>query len=284
MNSHQLPPVIVGTDLSLESDDAIHVAAAWAKRNEAPLEIVHVGPFGMFQNLQNRQVKDALLVRLEGLVESLDVPSKIVGLEGDAPEELVRHAETRAARLMVVAASTKGATKRLLLGSTAQQVARRSPCPVLVVRSPSLHGPVVVGTDFSEPAAYAVKAGAREARARGVPLVLVHSVFQPDPLAVLGPAVVSIPVIAEEQRATINDAAETMLGTLLENTGVSGSTQVAAGEPGRSIVSAAEVSGAGLVVVATHGRTGLARMALGSVAEFVMHRAPCSVLVVRREE
>jgi nucleotide-binding universal stress UspA family protein len=142
---------------------------------------------------------------------------------------------------------------------------------------------VVVGTDFSEPAALAVKAGAREARARGVHLVLVHSVFQPDPLAMLGPTVASNPLITEDQRAVVSDAAEQLLSTLLESTGAAGSTQVAAGEPGRSIVSAAEVSGAELVVVATHGRTGVARLALGSVAEFVVKRAPCSVLVVRPE-
>lgn len=56
---------------------------------------------------------------------------------------------------------------------------------------------------------------------------------------------------------------------------------MAEGSPKRSIVATAESLKVDLVVVATHGRTGLARMALGSVAEAVVRSAPCSVLVVR---
>jgi nucleotide-binding universal stress UspA family protein len=48
-----------------------------------------------------------------------------------------------------------------------------------------------------------------------------------------------------------------------------------------AIVQAAEAAGAEVVVVGTHGRSGLARMTLGSTAEAVIDSAPCSVLVVR---
>ncbi len=54
--------------------------------------------------------------------------------------------------------------------------------------------------------------------------------------------------------------------------------------PPRCIVDVAEATQAGLVVVGTHGRTGLARLLLGSVARNVLHHAPCSVLVVHAPE
>lgn len=275
-------PIIACSDLSLDSDDAIRAAVAWAQRTESPLEIVHVRPSGTLQGVPDERFSDALVARLEGVVESLEAPAKIVSLEGDAPTEIARYAKERGARLVVVAASNKGAAARLLLGSTTQQVTRRAPCSVLVARGSAPRGPVLVGTDFSEEAAFAVEAGAAEARTRRVPLLLAHSVFEPDPLLVLGPVVVSNPVPAEETRSVQAEAAGRLLKTLLDSTNVAGDIRVDAGEPARALVSMAELSGAELVVVATHGRTGLARAALGSVAEFVARRAPCSVLVARR--
>jgi nucleotide-binding universal stress UspA family protein len=53
------------------------------------------------------------------------------------------------------------------------------------------------------------------------------------------------------------------------------------GDPGASIVSAAEAESADLVVVGTHGRGVIGRLFLGSVSEHVMRNAPCPVLVVR---
>ena len=64
---------------------------------------------------------------------------------------------------------------------------------------------------------------------------------------------------------------------------VSGSQEVrvVSGHPARRLVHIAEDEGADLIVIATHGRTGLSRVLLGSVAEAVIRRAPCPVYTVR---
>jgi nucleotide-binding universal stress UspA family protein len=67
----------------------------------------------------------------------------------------------------------------------------------------------------------------------------------------------------------------------LDQYGVSGQAIVVPGRAAEAIVTWAESAGAQLVVVGTHGRSGLARMALGSTASAVIDHAPCSVLVVR---
>jgi CBS domain-containing protein len=54
------------------------------------------------------------------------------------------------------------------------------------------------------------------------------------------------------------------------------------GEPSGSILSAARHHAADLIVMATHGRRGLSRVVLGSIAEMVLRNAPCPVLCVRR--
>jgi nucleotide-binding universal stress UspA family protein len=57
-----------------------------------------------------------------------------------------------------------------------------------------------------------------------------------------------------------------------------------AGSPGGAIVKHAESIGADVIVVGTHGRDGVSRLLMGSVAEYVVRHAPCPVLVVRRNE
>jgi nucleotide-binding universal stress UspA family protein len=57
---------------------------------------------------------------------------------------------------------------------------------------------------------------------------------------------------------------------------------VTVGTPGEVVVETARARGAELVVIASHGRTGVERWLLGSVAERVVREAPCPVLVLRR--
>lgn len=59
---------------------------------------------------------------------------------------------------------------------------------------------------------------------------------------------------------------------------------VAVGSPAREIIETAKALPADLIVIATHGRTGLKHAFLGSVAEHVVRRAPCPVFVVRERE
>lgn len=60
--------------------------------------------------------------------------------------------------------------------------------------------------------------------------------------------------------------------------------EVVAGDPASEILRRARTHGIDLVVVGTHGRTGLKHLVLGSVAERVVRQAPCPVLVVRSKE
>ena len=53
------------------------------------------------------------------------------------------------------------------------------------------------------------------------------------------------------------------------------------GSPGPAICKLAKTRDADLIIVGSHGRTGLSEMLLGSVSNYVVHHAPCSVMVVR---
>jgi nucleotide-binding universal stress UspA family protein len=58
-------------------------------------------------------------------------------------------------------------------------------------------------------------------------------------------------------------------------------TEMVTGDPVTEILQAAREHGCDLIVMSTHGRTGLARLLMGSVAEQVLRRAPCPVLTVK---
>ena len=68
----------------------------------------------------------------------------------------------------------------------------------------------------------------------------------------------------------------------VQGAGLQGESLLVQGIPTRTIVDTAGEQGVDLIIMGTHGRTGLAHIFLGSVAEHVVRQGPCPVLVVRR--
>jgi nucleotide-binding universal stress UspA family protein len=202
---------------------------------------------------------------------------------GAAYAELVRRAEQIGADLIAVGSHGRTGLARLMLGSVAERVVRHAHCSVLVARAAEKTGVVLAATDLSPPSLSAVTAAAATAQRTGARLVLVSVLDWADTApgaaaALIGVAPVQIP---EEVRQQVRASLATMLVDTLARTGAPGETRVVEGEAANAIVTCAEELGAELVVVGTHGRTGLRRLALGSVAERVVRNASCSVLTVR---
>jgi nucleotide-binding universal stress UspA family protein len=101
------------------------------------------------------------------------------------------------------------------------------------------------------------------------------------PLDLLGPLVISAPKPSTEDVKAVRDAALETLNAALAAHGAEGRVLLVDEPPATAIAALTEEAAASLVVVGTHGRTGLFRMALGSVAEAVVRRSSCSVLVAR---
>jgi nucleotide-binding universal stress UspA family protein len=126
-------------------------------------------------------------------------------------------------------------------------------------------------TDFSERSECAFRLACAMARDHGARLVVVHVVPPADEVEIV-------------RRA---DAAfyEQLWGRIHllrpADPAVPVEYRMADGEPGKEILHAAEECGCNLIVMGTHGRTGLRRLLMGSVAEEVMRSAPCPVLTVK---
>jgi nucleotide-binding universal stress UspA family protein len=290
--------VLVASDFSRFADEAIRQADTWARRQRAELAVMHVAPpslpmHPLFPERQQRDLTDLVTMEKRLAQELSDRVQQLTarspddfGVDvdfGEAYAAIVRRAEDIAATLVVIA--NRGATdlERVRLGSVAEKVVRYAHCSVLVVRPLSGGAVVLAATDLSDPALPAVQAAARESTDRGGQLVVFHDVdlwsTLGSGLGVLGP----VPLGPSEQTVEqVRQAVLRILAGQLDRFGVDGEVRVAAeGNPAAAIVRAADELNADLVVVATRGRTGLARLALGSIAEAVVRRAHCSVLAVR---
>ncbi len=139
---------------------------------------------------------------------------------------------------------------------------------------------VLCPVDFSDPARAAMNAAVEIAKHLDAELVLFHAYQLPGYTLPEG-SVVASPMMLQE----LADRAEVHLQDwkgLAAGLGVRRvSAEKAIGEPAFEIVEAARVRGCDLIVVGTHGRTGLAHALLGSTAERVVRRAGCPVLTVR---
>jgi len=163
---------------------------------------------------------------------------------------------------------------------------------------------VLVPTDFSEPGNYAVRCAMQEATLHGAKVTLLHvqqsSSSGTDIYYVSGPVGSGLEagydIVAGGRLGTAPAAEPTVVRhdlveealTKLRNL-VPGSfrgewaVEIAEGRPADAIVRFAQERAVELIVMATHGRTGLSHFFLGSVAEQVVRQASCPVLTVRRK-
>lgn len=140
---------------------------------------------------------------------------------------------------------------------------------------------ILVATDFSPASGPAFREAVELAAANGAALWIAH-VAAPPPMPI---AASGVPRIYREMDAFIVSEAEKRLGRLMKAARAGGSRArplLLRGVPHETIRRAARARHADLVVLGTHGRTGLARALIGSVAARILATAPCPVLSVRR--
>lgn len=293
--------ILVATDLSEDSDRALAAADAIAKRDHAKLALIHVmpnlAPISMLfpQAVASGALATADLERKAGEAVT-DRLRNLTGREGDEVEifvetgndyaAVVERAEEWKADLVVVGSHGRTGMKRALLGSVSEKIVRYAHADVLIARAGAHPGPVVAATDLSELSMHAVEAAAREAKLRGAELVVVHAV---DTLPLVEGHVIGTPLgmygglDANTAEALVETARGALEGALASRK-IQAKQETLHGPAAPLIVDRAEGLEAQLLVIATHGRTGLKRAVLGSVAESVVRHAPCPTLVVRARD
>jgi universal stress protein A len=286
-------PILAAMDIDKGSEELLRQADALARSYKVKLSVCHVLPeiFAvqpLFPQLHlgdalklydlEAAARDDLLKRIR-TVTTREPPQIEIEIEqGTVHAGILRAAENIGAGAVVVGGKVDH-TGLHILGSSAEHVVRYANCPVLVAR-PSPAGKILAATDFSDPALPAVEAGAAEARRRKADLAIIHAI---DLLTAISPFYADFysmpPMDLSDQMRKIW---QQRLDECVHHFKAKGGGLLREGPAAPAILSAAAELPAQLLVMGTHGRTGLSRLiALGSVAEAVVRAAPCSVLVVR---
>jgi nucleotide-binding universal stress UspA family protein len=213
----------------------------------------------------------------------VDVVTEV--LQGEPAATIVDYADAREMDLVVVPTHGRTGIERLLVGSTAARVVRRATVPVLTLRPDSdppayPYRTVLVPTDGSGGAAAALSAGIEVAAATGAALHV---------LSVVEATSLGVDVRSELQSDALESAAEEVVADAVADAEAAGVESVTGAVEGgtsveRTIRAYVDDHGVDLVVAGTHGRTGLDRYVLGSVAEALVRRSAVPVVTVRRPD
>ncbi len=296
--------IVFPTDFGETAQSALRVASAMAAYYHAQLDIVSVVdstvyayagyPFATLAQDLTKSAEEQLN-KLKLPEEAKDVTVKRYVLSGNAAQEVADHAGRHNADLIVMATHARGAIGRFFLGSVTDRMLHVAPCPVLVLRKPeevaNAHAKaakksekafrkILFPTDFSPTATLALKRAIALTEDYDAELVVLH---------VVDDSMISTHV--ENERAIIlkglrEHALEEMKkglpADLLENFHTIG--VVKRGDPAKVVPAYAEANHCDLIVMGSHGRTGLGRVLLGSVADRVVRNSRCPVFIERAKQ
>jgi nucleotide-binding universal stress UspA family protein len=289
--------VLAAVDFGDASLEALRHARMLAHDVGGTLAICHVLPpiqdlslfgpeqAGLYTPNYNAEEAETRKQLLEHARSKLGLELNEVFVErGAAYAEIVRRGEEWGADFITIGTHGRTGLSRAVLGSVAELVVRHAHCSVLVARHAQKSGVVLVATDLSEPSLPTIVAGAAAAKRSNARLVVASvlewSAVSPSLAAGLIGTLPAIPPETFHQQR--RDALHSALEGAVAAAGTTAEIRILDGSAASEIVACGEELGAELIVVGTHGRTGLARLALGSVAERVVRGASCSVLAVRR--
>ncbi|KUI23076.1 hypothetical protein AU195_17545 [Mycobacterium sp. IS-1496] len=273
--------VLVATDLSEPAAAAVIRAAHLATEHGARLTALHVEPTGMRTDF-SEPARGAVAALVDGLLDpsaSADAAPTITVRRGRAAVEITAEAADTAADLVVIGASGEHGLVEALLGSTAENVVRMSPVPVLVVKRPGTdsYRSVVLALDATTESAEAARFGLGLTPAADHVVVHVSTVVGESLMHAFG---VSGDDVEGLRRAALDRARRDisrLTGTLNP---CPREIAVVGGHPPTALEGAARSVDADLIVVGTGARSRLSYAFLGSVAQHVMREAQCDVLVV----
>ncbi|MBL9017020.1 MAG: universal stress protein [Myxococcales bacterium] len=289
--------ILCATDFSPGADHALRVAVRLANDANAELVVAHAWhvpaiafsgetPYvpALLEEIATDSEKELAKVKQR----ALDLGAKRLSTQfgSGIPWDRVCSFAKDDPEIDLIVMGTHGRTgiRRMLLGSVAEKVIRHAPCSVLAVRGgrdgTKMFQHVLCPVDFSDSAHYAVELAGQLAAADGLGITLFHAFDVPVRFsAELPPDVIE--TVDRRTAALLEKLATELRGKVT----VPVTVRTRIGTPGSQAIHVLEHEVTyDLAVVGSHGRTGVSRALLGSVAEKIVRHAPCPVLVARRRD
>ncbi|MFW6089431.1 MAG: universal stress protein [Gemmatimonadota bacterium] len=277
--------ILCPTDLSDASVQAVPLATHFARLHGADLHLVHIHLLHTMSPEEDDVPfpgEQAARVALEASAGGISWNQVVHRVERgiNAAPTIVDYADANDVDLIVMGSHGRRGFRRLMLGSVTAEVVRSARRPVLVVRHEEDAAPptevdrLVVPVDFSPASQQAVDVAVELAATLDVPIELLHAV-EPIPYVQM-----AYPIAVDDGEFKAH--AQRRLDEMVEKLDTTGEvrTTIAVDMAEQAVIDAAYRSSAPLVVMASHGHSGLARVLLGSTTERLLRNAPCPVLVV----
>ena len=204
------------------------------------------------------------------LGKELTIQVRSVNLAGNPAEEIVKYADSENTGLIVMSTHGQSGIRQWTIGSVANKVVRATKQPVALVRA-EVPRPDVPRKDTLRKALLPLD-GSKESEA-ALPYVAELA-------SRLGMSVTLLQVLAIGDKALAEDYLE-KIGAQLKQKGVTVESRVLFGEAATEIINLADEIHADVVAMSTHGRSGIGRWVLGSVAERVLYEGNTPLLLVR---
>lgn len=296
-----LQNILVPIDFSECAENALHLALDLAVRAGAELHLVHVWPEASLSEIvainEGEAARDVAFQLNEATVEPLrrldpEVRGKIdivheLLKNGHPAEAILAYARDHEIDLIVMGTHGRRGLRRWILGSVTEEVLHEAPCPVLAVRpdeDPAPISHILVPVDFSEASGKALAQAKNLASLYDAALTLlfVAEEYYVPTFSDTGLPVFTLfqfdPEITAQATEALRRMDEETLGPEVPTTYL-----VRSGQAHRTIVSVANETQAGLVMMATQG-LGQMHGIIGSVTDRVVRTAPCPVWTVYVEE
>lgn len=286
--------ILCPIDFSASSQQAMRVATRLANKAGAELELLHslhLPPLALSIEVpypadvidQMVADDDRAFTAAIGEAKNLGAQRVTNRIVRGAPAEqicMIADAEPRS-DLIVMGTHGRTGVRRLLLGSVAETVVRHAPCSVLAVRGRDDHDTfrhVLCPVDFSPSSKYGIDLAAELAEKDGLGITLLHVLDLP--VGYSGEPT-TLDFVSGLDR-TSSELLDRWADELRAKVQIPVTKRTLIGNPAEQILTALDQDLTyDLVIVGTHGRTGLSRALLGSVAEKIVRTAPCAVLVAR---
>jgi nucleotide-binding universal stress UspA family protein len=289
----QLKRIIVGHDLEAGGEGALRSAVALANRCGSALRLVHVvEPLHYYQRISHpltlpytlEEISQKAGVKLQALVANPEFASLHVEYEvrgGKRFVELIVAARAWQADLIVVGGGSR--TEEPFLGTTSERILRKALLPVMVAKKPlsAEAKTFLVPTDFSSCARTAAEQALMLANKFSARIVFFHvlDLYPSYTIAYAQDLGVSVPISPPSPEEMEPEWEAFLAGLPFDKLDWEKCTEE--GQAATAIVQQAKRVHADLIVIGTHGRSGLPHMLLGSVAEKVVRTASCPVLTIR---
>jgi len=279
--------ILVPTDGSPGSERAFEVAATLASTHDAAVHVLSVvdehGPTDDW-DYDGDSPAEAFIESQADHVDTEGLSVTTAVREGVVHDAVLDYGDENEIDLIVMGTHGRTGVRRFLLGSVTEKVVRLADVPVLSVKADAEPGTVsfddiLLPTDGSSGAAAAIEPTGALASATDATVHLV-SVVDTRSLGIDVGSSVIVDELESVATDAVGDASDRLSGMGVETV----ETAITHGVPYRAILDAIEEADADLVVIGTHGRTGIDRYLLGSVAEKLVRTSPVPVMTVRASD